>query len=272
MEEAGAGSTWKKGDRVVIHPNTWVSGLDPRLFKLDQTAGAVDSDGTLRRYLVWDDARLFRAPSHLSMEEASTLYTAGNTAYRAIFHGPMKLEPGMTVLTQGTGGVSCYAIEIAAAAGATVIATSSSDSKLEVARQLGAKHLINYRKQPDWHENVLAATDGLGVDLVLDVVGAQSIEQTLKATRFGGAVVLLGLLSEDPNVKVSIMQEMLFGAKTMVGQLGAGNRDMAQELAKLLEEKKLRPQIAQVFKWEEADKALDAATTLSAPGKVVVKV
>lgn len=230
------------------------------------------TDGFLQRYIVWDDNRLVRAPEHMSMEEASSLFTAGVTAYRALFYGPMKPEPGTTVLTQGTGGVSCFAIQIAAAAGATVIATSSSDEKLEAAQKLGAKHLLNYQTDPDWHLKVLELTNNTGVDLVLDVVGAQSIEQTLKATRFGGAVVSVGVLSKDPTAKVDILLNILYGARTFVGQLGAGSRDMLDEMCRFMEKRHLKPQIAEVFEWEEADKALDAASKLTAAGKVVVKV
>ncbi|KAK6393751.1 hypothetical protein LTR65_002128 [Meristemomyces frigidus] len=141
-----------------------------------------------------------------------------------------------------------------------------------VAEKLGAKHLVNYRKTPDWADEVLKATDGKGVDIVVDVVGAGSIEQTLKATRFGGAVVLVGLLSKDPNIKVNVMQDILYGSKTLEGHLGASNKDMADELAHFIEKHDLHPQIAQVFDFEDADKALEAATNLSAPGKVVVTV
>lgn len=107
-----------------------------------------------------------------------------------------------------------YGLKIASAIGATVIATSSSDEKLQAAKQLGAKHLINYRTTPDWATEVLKVTGGKGVDIVVDVVGAGSIEQTLRATRHGGLVSLVGMLSEDPNLPVNVMPSLLFGAKT----------------------------------------------------------
>lgn len=94
VEIAGPESIWKKGDRVVLHPNTWLTGLDPRSLIMDEIAGAGDSDGFLRSWLVWGDARLWRPPDCLSIEEASTQFTAGNTAYRALFYGPKKLEAG----------------------------------------------------------------------------------------------------------------------------------------------------------------------------------
>ena len=104
--------------------------------------------------------------------------------------------------------------QIAAAAGGTVIATSSSAEKLEVAKKLGATHLVNYRETQDWASEVLKVTDGKGVDLTVDVVGAQSIEQTLKCTAFGGLVCLVGMLSENPRMPVNVMADLLFGAKT----------------------------------------------------------
>ena len=112
VEESGPNSAWKKGDRVVLHGTSWISGNDAPDFQLASCAGAGSVDGTLRRYAVWDDGRVIAAPKSLSMEEACTLFCAGVTASRALFHGPLKLQPGMTVLFQGTGGVSCYAIQV----------------------------------------------------------------------------------------------------------------------------------------------------------------
>lgn len=112
IEAAGPGSRWKQGDRVFVHPNTWKTGSDPRDFDIRRTMGGGVTDGTLRRYVVWDDDRIVKTPDNLSIEEAATLYTAGATAWNALFHGKMKLKPGMTVLTQGTGGVSCFAIQV----------------------------------------------------------------------------------------------------------------------------------------------------------------
>lgn len=104
-----------------------------------------------------------------------------------------------------------------------------------MAKKLGANHLVNYRKSTDWATQVLQATDGTGVDLVVDVVGAASIEQSLKATRYGGAVVSVGLLSEDPTQKINIMQDVLFGAKTIQGMLGAGSMEQLSELARFMD-------------------------------------
>ena len=112
VEETGPDSVWQQGDRVVIHPNTWTLGIDGRDFKFDEALGGGEIDGTFRRYMVARDDMLFRAPAGLSMEETCTLYTAGVTAYRALFYAGEKVRPGLSVLTQGTGGVSCYAIMV----------------------------------------------------------------------------------------------------------------------------------------------------------------
>ncbi|EME80211.1 uncharacterized protein MYCFIDRAFT_31107 [Pseudocercospora fijiensis CIRAD86] len=272
VEEAGPGSEWKAGDRVIIQPNTWVSGFDPRDFDIFKTMGGGAMDGTLRRYLVWDDDRLIKAPDGLSIEESSTLYTAGATAWNALMHGLFKLEPGMTVLTQGTGGVSCYAIQIAAAKGATVIATSSSDDKLQVAKKLGAKHLINYRKTPYWADEVLKVTDGKGVDIVADVVGAASIEQAIKATRQAGLIRLLGVLGNSDKASRSESVRYCTNIAPVQPVLGAGSRELSQELAGFLYEHQIHPPVAATFDFEQADKALEALKTLSAPGKIVVKI
>ena len=112
VEVSGPDSVWKKGDRVVVQPNQWSFGNDDRDYELDKTLGGGDLDGTLQRWMVVSDERILRAPEAMSVEEACTLYTAGVTAYRALFHGGKKVQPGMTVLTQGTGGVSCYGIMV----------------------------------------------------------------------------------------------------------------------------------------------------------------
>lgn len=110
IESAGSSSRWKKGDRVVIHPSTWLHGVDGADWKFEETMGGGTFDGTFRRWMVVSDEHLIHAPAGLSLEEAAGMFTAGATAYRALFHGGVELKPGVTVLTQGTGGVSSYGI------------------------------------------------------------------------------------------------------------------------------------------------------------------
>ena len=131
----------------------------------------------------------------MSYEEASTLPCAAVTAYNALLGGSRKLKGGDTVLVQGTGGVSIFGLQLAVASGATVIVTSSSDKKLEVAKKLGAKHLINYKTTPNWEEEVLKITNGRGVDHVLEVGGPGTIIKSLKAVKYGGNVSIIGFVA-----------------------------------------------------------------------------
>jgi NADPH:quinone reductase-like Zn-dependent oxidoreductase len=233
IEAAGSDSRWKQGDRVVIHPNTWMSG-DPRNYIFDQTRGGASLDGTFQRYILVNEEFAFKAPDSMTLQEASTLFTAGVTAWNVLCYGDPKLGAGDTVLTQGTGGVSCYAIqvcswdscakpssnaciltthEIAAAAGATVIATSSSDEKLELARKLGATHLINYNKTPDWSSKALELTGGVGVDLVVEVVGGAGLAHSINSLRYGGRIGLVGILDKEDG-PIAPTKPLLYGGKT----------------------------------------------------------
>ena len=136
-----------------------------------------------------------RIPEHLSYEEASTLPCAAVTAYNALLGGKPTLKGGDFVLVQGTGGVSIFGLQLAVASGATVIATSSSDEKLKTAKELGAKYLINYKKTPNWEEEVLKITNGRGVDHVLEVGGPGTIVKSLKAVKYGGNVSIIGFVA-----------------------------------------------------------------------------
>ena len=112
IESTGPGSRWKKVDRVIVHPNNWLHGTDESEWRFEKTLGGGSMNGTFRRWMIVGDEYLVRAPEGLSMEEAAGMFTAGVTAYRALVHGGVQLEPGVTVLTQGTGGVSCYGIMV----------------------------------------------------------------------------------------------------------------------------------------------------------------
>ena len=135
-----------------------------------------------------------RIPEHLSYEEMSTLPGAAVTAYNALL-GPKPLKAGDVVLVQGTGGVSVFALQFAVASGATVIATSSSDKKLALAKTLGAKHLINYKTTPDWHEEVLKITGGDGADHIIEVGGPATLLKSVQCVRHGGSINMIGYLA-----------------------------------------------------------------------------
>ena len=137
---------------------------------------------------------LVRIPDHLSYEEMSTLPCAAVTAYNALL-GLNPLKAGDVVVVQGTGGVSIFALQFAVASGATVIATSSSDKKLELAKILGAKHLINYKTTPEWHEEVLRITDGRGADHIVEVGGPSTLMKSVQCVRHGGLIDMIGHLA-----------------------------------------------------------------------------
>ena len=219
IEAVGQDSIWHVGDRVILQPNqSWYDGEDVSDFKMEKALGGASMQGTLQQYRVVEDKWLNRMPKNLSFEEAAALPTAGGTALNALFYsrlqGPQgeKLLEGMTVLTQGTGGVSCCAIQLASAAGARVIATSSTEEKLKAAKVMGATDLVNYKATPEWANEVLKLTGGRGVDLVVEVGGAATIEQSLRATRQGGTVVVIGILTASK--QMDLVPAILFGAKT----------------------------------------------------------
>ena len=187
----------------------------------------------------------------------------------ALFFGPVPVTAGMTVLTQGTGGVSCAAIQLASAAGATVIATSSSAEKLEVARKLGATHLINYSKTSDWAARVLELTGDVGVDHVVDVVGAETIEGSLRAARQGGHISVIGNLGERKNVNV--VEPLFFGAKSMRGIFGVSD-EVLGALMRFVEEKRVKPFIGRELGWREGTEAFRLLGRREEVGKIVVRV
>jgi NADPH:quinone reductase-like Zn-dependent oxidoreductase len=197
-----------------------------------------------------------RAPRGDSALEAASLTTAGLTAWRALMvHGGLK--PGDFVLTLGTGGVSVFALQIAKAIGATVIITSSSDQKLEKARALGADHTINYRRTEQWAEEVLGLSGGRGVDHVIEVGGPDTLPQSIAATRVGGHIALIGVLTglggEVPTATLMRRQQRLQG-------LIVGSRRHQQDFVRALDNLSLRPVIDRVFPLEEGGGGLPLPT------------
>jgi NADPH:quinone reductase-like Zn-dependent oxidoreductase len=214
VEVSSGGSKWSIGDRVITLPNcSWQQGFEVVDFVPTAGYGSSDVDGTLSHFMTVRDEGIVRAPDNLSWEEAACLPVAGGSAWNALFHGPSALKPGHTVLTEGTGGVSTFAIQVghefklilfsiltiismklAAAAGAIVISTSSSDEKLKIAKKLGATYTINYQERPQWGDAALKLTKGRGVDHVIDVIGLVTAGEAVKALRTGGQLTLLGFL------------------------------------------------------------------------------
>ncbi len=184
---------FKVGDRVIntFHAR-WYGGNPPPTLG-SQSYGS-HRDGWLAEYKVVSEEAIVAAPPHLTFEEAATLPCAALTAWTSL-SGLRPLRPGQTVLTQGSGGVSVFAVQLARLLGARVIATTSSPEKAARLKALGADEVINYVETPAWGDRVRELTDGRGVDRVLEVGGAGTLGSSLRATRFGGQVAVIGVLS-----------------------------------------------------------------------------
>ncbi len=262
----GAGVTRVKiGDRVMAaFMQKWLSGPLQDVAARSTLGG--DLDGTLADQAVFSEEGLIPIPAHLSYEEASTLPCAAVTAWNALVQGGIKA--GDSVLVQGTGGVSIFALQFAKLAGAKVLITSSTDEKLERARQLGASGTLNYRTQPDWEKWCRAQTGGIGTDHIVEVGGAGTLEKSLKAIRTGGHIALIGILSGTGTVNpLPILMRAV-----MVRGIFVGSRQMFEDMNRAIELHQLRPIIDRVFDFAEAGAALRHLETGSHFGKVVIRV
>ncbi|OJT02686.1 Zinc-type alcohol dehydrogenase-like protein [Trametes pubescens] len=260
---------WHVGDRVCSATSTDYAFGDVTETAVVTTFGAV-IDGTLTEYKVLPAHVLVRIPDHLTYEEASTLPCAAVTAYNA-FQGPTPLKGGDTVLIQGTGGVSIFGLQLAVASGATVIATSSSDEKLKIATSLGAAHTINYKKTPNWAEEVLKITNGRGVDHILEVGGPGTIIQSLNAIRYGGTISLIGFVAGGGDVSTLPLLILTKGA-IVRAVLAGGSHDQFEQMARLISAVKLKPVVNRVFAFEDVRKAFEYQESQQHVGKVVIKV
>jgi NADPH:quinone reductase-like Zn-dependent oxidoreductase len=216
---------------------------------------------------VFPEDALVRFPDHLSYEEASTLPCAAVTAWHALMVG-RGLNPGDTVLVQGTGGVSLFALQFARLAGARVIGTSSNDDKLERVRELGASDGINYKTTPDWDAAVRSLTGGIGVDHVVEVGGAGTLGKSLKAVRMGGRISLIGVLSGAGDVSfLPILMRNIDVQGVFVG-----SRAMFEAMNRAMALHQLRPVVDRVFAFDQAPAALQYLATGAHFGKVVIRV
>ena len=264
----GAGVTvWKEGDRVVASGAlNWLDGSNDRT-TLKQVLGG-PLDGTLRECMVVPASSLLPIPKHLDFEEAATLPCAAVTAWSALMtHG--NLRAGDTVLALGTGGVSVFSLQLAKLAGARVIITSSSDEKLERARSLGADAVINYKSNPDWEKRVYELTEGRGVDHVIEVGGAGTLEKSLRSVRPGGTVSLIGVLAGGKN-DVNLLPVLMHNI--CVQGIFVGHKASFAAMNRAIELHELRPVVDQVFDFGDAPKALIHLARGQHFGKIVIRV
>ncbi len=265
----GEGVTkWAVGDRVMpTFAQGWLAG-EPTREKLSTTLGG-PLDGMLCEYRALREEGLVRVPEHLSVEAAATLPCAGLTAWRALFdHGG--LLAGQWVLVQGTGGVSVFALQLAKAAGAKVIATTSSHEKAERLRAMGVDCVINYRETPQWAKPAREATGGRGVDVIVEVGGTGTLSESLRAVKPGGRVSIIGVLAGGVG-EVSLFPVLMQDVR-LQGVI-VGSREHFEQMCRAIDAWKLEPVIDErVF---EMDAIVDAMAHMAAGahfGKVVVKV
>nr|WP_137678192.1 NAD(P)-dependent alcohol dehydrogenase [Parerythrobacter lutipelagi] len=255
------------GDAVVstFFPD-WLDGSPPQTAFTRVPGDGID--GYARETITAPSHWFTRAPAGYSHAEAATLTCAGLTAWRALFVD-YALKPGDTVLVQGTGGVSIFALQLAKAAGATVIATSSSDDKLERVEALGADHLINYKKVEAWGPKALEITGGRGVDCVVEIGGAGTLDQSMLATRIGGHVALIGVLA---GIAGPVQTALLFSKNLKVQGLTVGSRAMQQDMIAAIEANGIKPVISDHFALENLADAFRHQEANKHFGKIAVDI
>jgi NADPH:quinone reductase-like Zn-dependent oxidoreductase len=262
----GAGVTaWKPGDRVAgIFMQNWLDG--PLIPARAKGALGGDVDGMLADYVVLREAGLVGIPGHLSYQEAATLPCAAVTAWNALAAGDLK--PGGTVLIQGTGGVSIFALQFARMRGLRTLGISSSNEKLERARSLGLDAGLNYRDNPAWERWVVEQTGGEGVDLVVEVGGVGTLGRSLKAIRTGGTVAQVGVLAEaaEPFPIGLILHKV-----ARIQGIYVGSRRDFVEMNKAIWLGQLRP-VGEEFHWTQAREVLQRMEEGSHFGKLVLTV
>ena len=228
-----------------------------------------DIDGMLAEEVVLHEEALAKIPASLSFVEAATMPCAGVTAWNAIFVSSNAIKPGDTALFLGTGGVSVLGMQLAKAAGLRTIITSSSDEKLQRARELGAHHTINYQSIPEWHEEVLALTQGRGANVVLEVGGKGTVNRSVSAAAMGGTIAIIGGVSGfGGEVNPA---SLLATAKRLVG-IFVGSRTMLDDVMRFADVTGLKPVIDRVFPFGQAREAYRYMESGSHFGKVVIDV
>jgi NADPH:quinone reductase-like Zn-dependent oxidoreductase len=258
---------WKPGDRAVINFfQGWLDG-PPSAEKFATSFGAHDRQGIYCEYRTLHQDGLLPIPAHLSEVEAAVLPCAGLTAWSAIVTEG-RVQPGDTVLIQGTGGVSLFALQFAKLCGARVILTSSSDDKLKRGQALGADHGLNYRRDPEWGRKAREISGGGGVDLVVDVGGAGTLSQSLRAVRAGGTIAMIGVLggpAEALQLPLVVMQQIRLQGVTV------GSRAGFAAMLRAMTQARMHPVVDRVFEFAEARAAYEHMASGQHFGKIAVR-
>jgi NADPH:quinone reductase-like Zn-dependent oxidoreductase len=243
----------------------WIDGPPPRERLV--ALGMPPADGVLAEYAVFAEADAVAVPGHLSSEAAATLPCAGVTAWHALFeHG--RVAPGETVLVLGTGGVALFGLQFARLAGARVLAISSSDEKLARARTLGADGCVNYRSHPEWEHEVLKLTDGRGVDHVVEVGGAGTLNRSIASVATGGRIALIGVLTGP----AAVNPYGLLGRNASIQGIFVGSRGHFERMNTAIAGNRLEPVVDRVFGFDEAPAAYRYLESAAHFGKVAIRI
>lgn len=252
------------GDRVCA--SFMPRWLDGPIHDAVRGSFGADLDGLLTEYAVLPSACVVPTPPHLTDDEAATLPCAAVTAWNALAEGGVR--PGETVLVQGTGGVALFALQFARVLGARVLLTSGSDTKMQRALQLGAAAVVNYRTTPDWDQWAKSQTNGVGVDHIVEVGGAGTLERSFKAVRTGGHIALIGVLAGgQPINPMPIIMRAL-----RVRGIFVGSRAMFVTMNDTITRHQLHPVIDRAFPFEQLPDALAYLESAVHFGKIVVRV
>ena len=255
------------GDRVAgCFFDKWAGGALTRSLQMTARGGSIG--GMLAEHVVLSEEGAVRVPAHLSYAEAATLPCAALTAWNALVAFG-RAEPGETILTQGTGGVSIFAIQFARILGLRVIATSSTDAKLERVRALGAAETINYAATPEWQEEAKRLTGKAGVDLTVEGGGPGTFARSMEATRGGGRIAVIGLLS-GPGERIDPLT--ILRRRLTVSGILVGSTEMFEAMNRAIELHAVRPVIDRVFPFDEAPAAFRHMEAAQHFGKIVIEV
>jgi NADPH:quinone reductase-like Zn-dependent oxidoreductase len=263
--EVGAGVTRVKvGDRVAgCFFQRWIGGPMPAETHTSALGGGID--GMLAEYAVLEEDGVVKPPAHLSHEEAATLPCAAVTAWHALAEHA-RIVAGQSVLAQGTGGVSIFALQFARLMGAQVIVTSSSDQKLARAKELGAAHGVNYKTTPEWDKAVVELSGG-GVDHIVEVGGPGTLAQSLRAVRVGGKITLIGVLAGAAEINPML----IFSRRANLQGISVGSMQMFEAMNRAIAVSRLKPVIDKVFSFDDAPAAYRHLQSARHFGKVVIR-
>ncbi|GAK44333.1 alcohol dehydrogenase [Tepidicaulis marinus] len=268
VETGAAVTRVKKGDRVApLFYQDWRSGPITREASASTLVGP-RYQGIAQEYVKLSEEGVAPVPPHLSYMEAAALPCAGLTAWNAVVTRG-KVKPGDWVLVQGTGGVSLFALQFAKAAGARVILTSSSDEKLEKGRALGADHTINYKAEPNWAGAALEVTGGRGVDIVVEIGGGETFQQSLFAIRPGGFIGFVGFVS---GASAEVLLALINAQSARIEGISIGNREEFEAMTRAIAATGLRPLIDSTYALEDYRAALSALQAQNHMGKIGVEI